>query len=245
VRIAVISDVHANAWALEAVLRDIRGRGVDRVINLGDSLHGPLAPEETAALLRDPMILSVMGDSDRLLVADAQGAQPDITAAFVRSAIEDPTMQWLRSLLPAEVFGKDVLACHGCPDSDESLLLEQVTESGVSLRSPRELLRRLRSVKQRLVLCGHSHIFRTTVLAKGTTIVNPGSVGLPAYRAVKPYPHVMSSGSPAARYALVASRGTGFDVQPVQIDYDWETAAAVAFANGRPDCAVWLRTGRA
>lgn len=51
-KLAAISNVRGNAWALESVLRDIRGHGVGRIINLGDSLSGPLAPAETAMLLQ-------------------------------------------------------------------------------------------------------------------------------------------------------------------------------------------------
>lgn len=47
-RIAVVSDIHGNLDALEAVMADLRGRAIDRVVNLGDSLAGPLLPKETA-----------------------------------------------------------------------------------------------------------------------------------------------------------------------------------------------------
>jgi predicted phosphodiesterase len=47
-RLAVVSDIHGNLPALEAVVRDFRSRGADAVVNLGDSLSGPLLPLETA-----------------------------------------------------------------------------------------------------------------------------------------------------------------------------------------------------
>jgi len=50
-RIAVISDIHGNLPALKAFVRDIKRRGVDAVVNLGDSLSGPLLPLETAQFL--------------------------------------------------------------------------------------------------------------------------------------------------------------------------------------------------
>ena len=49
-RIAVVSDIHGNLPALQAVVADIARRGVDSVVNLGDSLSGPLLPRETALL---------------------------------------------------------------------------------------------------------------------------------------------------------------------------------------------------
>jgi len=48
---AILSDIHANIWALEAVLDDISRRGPAQLINLGDSLYGPLEPQATAAYL--------------------------------------------------------------------------------------------------------------------------------------------------------------------------------------------------
>ena len=46
-RIAVVSDIHGNLPALQAVVQDFQRRGVDGVINLGDSLSGPLLPQQT------------------------------------------------------------------------------------------------------------------------------------------------------------------------------------------------------
>ena len=50
-RIALLSDIHGNLAALEAVVADIDRRGADRIVNLGDSLSGPLLPRETAQYL--------------------------------------------------------------------------------------------------------------------------------------------------------------------------------------------------
>lgn len=92
-----------------------------------------------------------------------------------------------------------------------------------------------------LILCGHSHIQRAVGCAEFTA-VNPGSVGLPAYSDDQP-PHAMSSGSPHARYTVVTPADGGWRATPVQVDYDWSAAAAMARDNGRPDWAHWLRTG--
>lgn len=50
-RIAVLSDIHGNLGSLQAVVDDFAGRAVDAVVNLGDSLSGPLLPRETAGFL--------------------------------------------------------------------------------------------------------------------------------------------------------------------------------------------------
>src|SRR5262245_21474129 len=62
---AVIADVHANTWALEAALEDIRRRGIARIVNLGDCVYGSLDPAGTAERLMDTRIISIAGNQDR------------------------------------------------------------------------------------------------------------------------------------------------------------------------------------
>jgi predicted phosphodiesterase len=64
-RIAVISDVHGNLPALEAVLNDIKGRGVDLTVNLGDCVTSPLWPKETFEALQSLALPTVRGNHDR------------------------------------------------------------------------------------------------------------------------------------------------------------------------------------
>ena len=67
-RIGLLADIHANVWALEAVLADVRKQGVDVLWNLGDILHGALKPRATYDLLRSTDIaLTIRGNQDREL----------------------------------------------------------------------------------------------------------------------------------------------------------------------------------
>ena len=72
-RYAVISDIHANVWALEAVLNDIERHGVDAILQLGDVLYGPLAPQATYACLQAASIpvLHIKGNQDDEIVQAA------------------------------------------------------------------------------------------------------------------------------------------------------------------------------
>jgi hypothetical protein len=79
----------------------------------------------------------------------------------------------------------------------------------------------------------------------GMLLVNPGSVGLPAYADESPHPHAMEAGSPHARYAIVTRSGSNWHVEHHAVVYDWNAAAELASRNHRPDWAAWLRTGRA
>lgn len=85
---------------------------------------------------------------------------------------------------------------------------------------------------------------RLVTLENGTMIVNPGSVGLPAYDDTLPCPHRVESGSPHARYAILSDEDDGWAADLLCVDYDWEQAARDADANGRPDWSRALRTGR-
>jgi hypothetical protein len=82
-------------------------------------------------------------------------------------------------------------------------------------------------------------------IQQGPLIVNPGSVGWPACADDLPYPHVMESGTPHARYAVATWDGQSGRADLKALTYDWEQAARIAESNGRPDVVYSLRTGLA
>jgi len=94
-----------------------------------------------------------------------------------------------------------------------------------------------------VVLCGHSHIPRIVQTASGVSIVNPGSVGLPAYDDTHPSLHYVETGSPRARYAIIDQEAATLKVEFVALDYDWEGAAKDAAAAERPDWAARSKPG--
>ncbi len=61
-RFAVLSDIHSNIWALDAVLEDVRKKQIDQLINLGDILYGPLAPKATYERLQHETIITIRGN---------------------------------------------------------------------------------------------------------------------------------------------------------------------------------------
>src|SRR5450830_327344 len=108
-----------------------------------------------------------------------------------------------------------------------------------------EVAQRAGKAQAALILCGHTHMPRKVALPDGRLIVNPGSVGLQAYDDDHLYPHVMENGTPHARYAILERSAQGdWSAHFHAVEYDWEAAAQLALANGRPDWAVPLRTGR-
>jgi predicted phosphodiesterase len=245
VRFAVIADVHGNRLALEAVLEDIALRGIREIVNAGDHLFGPLDPIDTADLLMRLDLPSVAGNQDRELIQsmEASPAPPGSTLEQNRQALSPRHRDWLAAMPRCLELPGGVLLFHGTPTRDDVYLLETVHATGVvSLATPEEIAARLGVVPQKLLLCGHTHIPRAVAHA-GQLIVNPGSVGLQAYADDQPVPHVMETGSPHARYALLEMCEDSWRVEHVAVPYDADSAAQTAERNGRPDWAWRLRTG--
>ncbi len=240
-RVAIVSDIHGNSWALEAVLEDLEHRKPDVVLNLGDVFFGPLDPRGTADLLRGLPWPTIQGNGDRwLFEEDLQ------SPVFQYDRAELPTwaLSWLRDQPPMRDFQGEFFLCHGAPGDDLAYLLEEVKEEGAFMRKGAAIEADLREIDQGVVLCGHTHVARTVLLPNGKLVVNPGSVGLPAYTADKPYFHVMESGSPHARYVLMTRSVKGWSVDHLAVAYAVEKAVQKALDLDRPDWARWLAKGR-
>jgi predicted phosphodiesterase len=243
-RFAVMSDIHGNTWALDAVLADVKRRGITEIINLGDSVYGSLDPAGTVDRLIAAAAQSISGNQDRILGGELPEVRGSRDYQFVTSQLGEERLRYMTSLPPTLVIG-DIFACHGTPEADDIYLLETVTEDGFGLSDTDRVLGALKGVGQGLILCGHSHLSRTVMLPTGQLVVNPGSVGIPAYTDDLPYFHRVESGSPHARYAVVTRGEAGWSVEHVALPYAWREAADMARRQGRADRARWIETGRA
>lgn len=243
-KIALVSDIHGNVPALEAVLDDIHRRKISRILNLGDSLYGPLWPAETFRLIMDNEILSIAGNEDRILHNFDERHASNPAIGLVRKQLNHDAMEWLISLPFDMLIEEELYACHGSPRADTEYLIEETRPEQVLIRSVAALERMLAAVRQKIVLCGHSHV-PGMVSAGEKTIINPGSVGLPAYDDDHPVFHKMQNYSNHARYAILEYGEQGLRLEQIAIAYDFESAARQAEKNNRPDWARWLRSGRA
>jgi predicted phosphodiesterase len=242
-RIAVLSDIHGNVFALEAALADVKRQGADVVVNAGDILSGPLEPAATADLLLSLGLPTIAGNHERQLLACAS-ARGGASDQFAFEHTTERHRAWLRTLPPVLEIEDDVLVCHGTPSSDVVYFLEEVGPSGSRAAPPGVVEARARGVSRSLVLCGHSHKPRAAALSDGRLVVCAGSVGLQAYDDDRPHPHVHENGSPHARYVLCERGPAGWSVTFRCVPYEHGKAAAAARRHGREDWARWLETGR-
>ena len=178
-RVVVLSDVHGNAVALEAVLREVATVAPDLVVFGGDLTWGPL-PEETRALVRplERSAIFVRGNAERALAeaarADGSGDVLDEGVRWMLARHSRSTRAFLAAFVEAAVVEIDGLGavrfCHGSPRSDEELITFETPE--------RRMRALMEGVGERVLVSAHTHIqFDRTVA--GIRSINPGSVGMP------------------------------------------------------------------
>lgn len=246
-RFAVIADIHGNCAALDAVLADIGSLGIRDIVNLGDCFSGPLEASLTGDLL---LLLdmaaaqTVRGNHDRYLLetpVDAMGPSD----AHAHRQLAARHFEWLRKLPVNMVWRDEIFLCHATPGRDDSYWLDTVSAQGDVVLRPLEEIEALASgIEQAVILCGHSHMPRAVALSDGRLIVNPGSVGCPAYHDDEPVPHNVETGHALAAYAVLEKTGRGWAPQFRTVAYDHIAMSRLAAANGRADWATALATGR-
>ena len=154
-------------------------------------------------------------------------------------------LTWLQSQAPTCQYSNDVYLCHGTPACDLEYFLETVDAQGIRPATLSEVTVRIGSTQSSLMACGHSHVPRIVRTPNGQTLVNPGSVGLPAYRDTRPFVHAIEAGSPDARYAIAERSTNGWDVELIAIAYNHCAMEQLALQRNRPEWAYALRTGYA
>lgn len=255
-RIAIVSDIHGNLPALQAVAAEIEAGRFDTVLNLGDIASGPLWPRETVAWLAERGWPTICGNHERQALAAEPGPHDD--DAFAAAELGPAERAWLAAL-PATLDAAEgrVHAFHGIPGDDLHGLLETVVPGfghagspGRRAAAPAEIEARLAGPGRvvppaaEALLCGHTHVPRA-VWHASRLLLNPGSLGRPAYAHDVPHRHVVETGSPHARWAVLEPGPAGWQVQLRLSAYDWEASARRAERLGFVDWAHELRTGRA
>lgn len=243
-RIAVIADIHGNDLALEAVLADITRRGITDIVNLGDNLSGALNAARTAdILLSRPDIVSVRGNHDRWLIEK----QPEAMGEWDRMAHQQLLphhLEWLARLPATQRVRGEIFLCHGTPEADTTYWLDEPSMDGNMHLSSIERIESFASgIDCPVLICGHTHLARAIRLRDGRLVINPGSVGAPAYDDAEPVPHKVEAGSPHARYAILDKRGDVWEPSFHLVDYDHMRMAELAESRGQREWASALSTG--
>jgi predicted phosphodiesterase len=244
-RFALISDIHANLPALEAVLNHIDARpDVDAIYHLGDLVGYAPWPNEVVSLLRERAIAGVAGNYDSTTATGYQhcGCRYEdphqeglshLSYAWTRQHTSEPTRRWLAGLpfridlrpLGGHVAGPRLTLVHGNPVLNTVYWTVDRSDA-FCIRMAEQLGAREGDV----VAFGHTHLpwYRP---AGGFHFVNTGSVGRP------------KDGDPRAGYVLLDLAGS-VNVEFVRVQYDVARAVAAILASDLPDdFAQYLKTG--
>ncbi|OHV72165.1 metallophosphoesterase [Ensifer sp. LCM 4579] len=242
-RIAVISDIHGNHLALEAVLADIDAQKIGEIVNLGDHLSGPLDAARTADILMSRGMAAIRGNHDRFLLTH-NPSEMGLSDRTAHDQLEPRHLEWLAALPESFVYRDTLFLCHGTPQSDETYWMESLTADGTVRMASRERIESFaEDIAYPAILCGHTHIPRAVRLGDGRLLVNPGSVGCPGYTDDLPVAHRVETGSPDARYAILDRSAEGWSVTFRCVPYDHMAMARLAADRNRADWASVLATG--
>lgn len=220
VKVAVISDIHGNMQALNAVLTDIELQKCDKIFCLGDlAMAGPepvAAIEKIKSLQQDGKLELIQGNTDEMIgnynksISDkVKNAFPIMGAALDDDSrlINDELKSFLKALPPTlelMIEGVKVLLVHGSPRrNDENILPDLSTDKVEEI---------LKDTDADLIFCGHTHIPCGYQTSNKQTIVNVGSVGRPFT------PDALSC------YVIAEFSDNSFSIIHKKLDYDKEKA---------------------
>lgn len=235
-RLAIISDIHGNRHALEAVWADVQSQTPDLVVCLGDLVGYGAYPNEVIDFVRERQLPVLMGNYD-----DGVGFDRDDCGCVYKDPTDDAlghqSLLWTRERVTPErkaylrslpfqrrerLEGREVLCVHGSPRKINEYVYEDRPES---------VFRNIARAAQAAVLFfGHTHLpYQKQV--DDTLFVNTGSVGKP------------KDGDPRAGY-VVAAFGKTVDIAVRRVSYDVDAAAQAIRASGLPaHFASLLETG--
>ncbi|HTR80288.1 MAG TPA: YfcE family phosphodiesterase [Bacteroidota bacterium] len=173
-RTLILSDIHGNLPALEAVIQTVGN--FDACIFLGDVVdYGPF-PAECISFLREKMTYGVIGNHDNAIAYDVDcGCRGDFkqfseeTRAWHKSILAGTDVQFLRSLRPLHrmtIDDRSILLAHATPEGNLFTYLQEA-----------EIDKAVENLTDQVVLLGHTHVqFKKNI--GGISVINPGSVGL-------------------------------------------------------------------
>jgi predicted phosphodiesterase len=233
VRLALLSDQHANDVAFRAALEDVEQLGVEEIVCLGDTTQGGAEPAATLDRLAAVGCETVLGNADALLLEVPTDSPEPITERLLEvrewtlSQLSSSHLEQIRSFTPVvrrELDGVSLLFFHGSPRSYDDVLLPDLGGEAVEPFLGHDAA---------LLAGGHTHRQWTRRIADGI-YANPGSVGI-AYDWHREPPVVR----PVAEWALVTVVDGTVAVEFRQVPYPVEEVQAAATQSGRPHADEW------
>jgi putative phosphoesterase len=231
--VAVISDIHGNGVALEAVLADIAVREVDEIICLGDIAAGGPQPRQVIRRLRELGCRAVRGNADGWLLDGLPAGRSEATGrlreivAWARAQLDDYDLAYLAALpatLRSSVGDVELLCVHGSPRSDLERLLATTSADALD--------KAFADAGAGVLAAGHTHL-QLLRRHRDSLLINPGSVGLPLGAITDSAPPVPTS----AEYALVTARDGDVEIVFRRLPTDVDALRAASVAMPQPTWA--------
>jgi putative phosphoesterase len=235
-RLAVISDIHGECFALDQVLQDIHRQGIEQIVCLGDALQGGSQPSETLARLRELNCPVVMGNADAWLISGQQtseGEEPSEQQRAVRdwslAQLSEGDVAFIQQFrftfeIPLE-GGKKLLCFHGSPRSFDEIILPG---------TPDDVVRQYLGGHDATLMCGgHTHTQQMRRLGN-SWYVNPGSVSLAYNWEFTDLAQGNVRVDPWADYAIITSEGASLGITFRHVPYDVNELFHIIRASGRP-----------
>ncbi len=236
--VAIISDIHGNLIALDAVLNAIATRNIKQIICLGDVAATGPQPREVIARLKTIDCPVVMGNTDDLLLEPKlkEHSNPDMQRIHEIELWDSQQLTaedraYLKSFQPTIAYnleqGKRLLAYHGSPHSYKELIQPTTPDN--------ELDAALSSYQADIFIGGHSHMqmFRRH---RRSLVLNPGSVGL-AFDHAWPFDAIVRN-PPWAEYAIIDTSNGLLNVEFHRVPFDVQAFNEATLVSGMPH-AEW------
>jgi putative phosphoesterase len=242
VRLALISDLHGNVLALDAVLAELNEVRIDRIVCLGDVAAGP-EPRKTIERLRELECPVVLGNWDTWLLEGMPelpgeaGPKLRDQGNWCAAQLDQADREFLEGLEPrvdVSLDGASIVCVHGSPRSAMEEIHHYTTDA--------ELAEMLSGAEPAALTAGHTHV-QLVRHHNSTLIVNPGSVG-------SPFNARFSNGavrmSPWAEYAILTADGGRISAELRRAPYGVSALRDVALQSGMPHpewwSSQWLRS---
>jgi predicted phosphodiesterase len=220
-RIAVLSDIHGNMPALEAVIDDLRRQRVDEILVGGDLVGRGPEGSKVVGRIRELGWRSVIGNHEEYLLAFRRREVPEewwglgewAATRFMAAELDEEDVETIASYpfsITAET-ASDLRLVHGSPEASNDGIGPWLSDE--------EVAGRFDQVEERLLVCAHTHRPRVWRL-RGGMVVNVGAVGLPFNRDRR------------AQYAIFSSSGADWQVEMRQVEYDLEAILRIYQASG-------------